>query len=83
MPPDRIAYVVTTLPGGVDGLDPSDKGGPKFATFDKAEAAKKKTAWDTVVPTVVTAEESPQIIKKAKQKLTPLELLLLTESIKS
>lgn len=80
--PDRIAYVVTALPGGVDGRDPYDKGGPKFATFNKSEAEKKKTPWDTIVPTIVTSDDSTRIVREARKKLTAIEFLLLSESIK-
>lgn len=79
---DRIVYVVTSKPGGVDGRDHTAKGGPRIAFTSKAEAEKKKTAWDDVVPTIITAEEAPQIVRNARAKLTPVELLLLCESFK-
>jgi hypothetical protein len=40
---DRIAYLLVSQPGGVDGLDASDKGGVVVdASFDKAAIEKRK-----------------------------------------
>lgn len=72
---DMIVYTVITEPGGVDGKDPTDKGGLMVrATFDK-EQAQQHVGNDSrlkVVPVVVDPEE---VLTDILAKLTPIERL--------
>lgn len=56
---DMIVYTVVTEPGGVDGKDPTDKGGVMVrATFDK-EQAQQHVGNDSrmkVMPIVIDTE---------------------------
>jgi len=72
---DRIVYTVVVNSGGVDGRDHTAKGGPKFASFDKQEAASHVTPWDRLESAVIDVKAETE---KALAKLTPLERLLLT-----
>jgi hypothetical protein len=72
---DVIVYVVVTNPGGVDGRDPTDKGGVvRFASELKAEAEKKKNEWSKVEPRVINFDEAQA---KALAKLDPLDRLVM------
>jgi hypothetical protein len=73
---DNLVYVVTALPGGADGLDSSNRGGPVWAFLTEDEA-KKKTGVDTrylIKPTVMNA---PEIRRGLRKKLTVQERLYL------
>ena len=75
---DKIVYIVTTKPGGIDGRDHTDKGGTiMWASFDKAEMEAKITnlgGWYTLTPTVIDVKAA---ITAVYAKLDPLEKLLL------
>ena len=75
---DRVLYAVVTQPGGLDGMDRSDKGGMvKFASFNRAEAMKHVNGWSRLNPRAVSTQELARIAKDARAKLTSIEALCL------
>jgi hypothetical protein len=71
-----IIYVVVALPGGCDGMDNTNRGGPVWA-FTTEDEAKKRVGRDTrykIVPKVVNGEK---IRLRLKKKLTLDEKLVL------
>jgi len=69
---DKIVYVVTALPGGCDGMDQSNRGGPVWA-FGTRQEAENKVGRDTrykIVPRVVKGRE---LLASIKKKLTVVE----------
>lgn len=73
---DSLVYIVVARPGGVDGLDPTNRGGPVWAFLTKAEA-EKKVGLDTryaIRPKVVNGHD---IRVGLKNKLKPEERLYL------
>ena len=73
---DRIAYLIVTQPGGVDGLDASDKGGVIVdASFDKAAMEKRKGVDSRYrIDTKVVGDSDR---RAALAKLSKLDRLLL------
>lgn len=75
---DQIVYQVVTNGGGIDGMDRSDKGGQiKFASFDRTEAEKHVTPWDTLKLAAFSSKELLDIKKKALKKLDGIDQLVL------
>jgi hypothetical protein len=76
---DEIVYIVYSKPGGVDGMDHTDKGGTIVrATTEKAAAEKfvgQCHGWYEIKPEVHDLEE---VAKATLAKLTKLEHLSLT-----
>lgn len=69
---DRIAYVLITEPGGIDGRDHMDKGGKiMHATW---EEPKKKAPWCRLEKQVIEVEAAK---KSALAKLDPIDRLVL------
>jgi hypothetical protein len=73
---DRIAYLIVTQPGGVDGLDANDKGGVVVdASFDKAAMEKRKGVDSRYrIDTKVVGDSDR---RAALAKLSKLDRLLL------
>ncbi len=72
---DNLVYVVNA-PGGVDGLDSSNRGGPVWA-FPTEEEAKKKIGSDTrykIKPAILNV---PEIRRGLRKKLTVMERLYM------
>jgi hypothetical protein len=82
---DKIAYLIVSEPGGVDGRDSADKGGHiHTATFDKttAEALHKKLGpgWYRIDTKIVVGVAKSR--ETAIKKLSALDrLLILGEKI--
>lgn len=75
---DRIVYRLFTLPGGVDGMDSSDKGDKMvFATFYRSEAESKKTAWHRMDMIAISGDELKELRNKALNSLDPMERLAI------
>lgn len=72
---DKIVYLVVTEPGGVDGRDPSAKGGVKYASFEKADAEKHLDAWSKLKVDVI--EDVEDKTAKLIKEFTPVARLLL------
>lgn len=73
---DNLVYVVSAKPGGEDGLDGSNKGGPVHA-FATNEEAKKYAGVDSryeIKPTVMNA---PKVRSGLRKKLSSQERLYL------
>ncbi len=73
---DAVIYMVHALPGGCDGMDHTNRGGPVKA-FETLEAAKKYVGHDTryeIKPSLVKWEGIGKVLKN---KLTPAEKLYL------
>lgn len=69
---DHIVYMVTTAPGGQDGMDHTDKGGKlMLATYERADAEKfiGKDCRYILTPTVV------DVVAARKAALAKLDLL--------
>lgn len=74
---DRIVYLVVSEPGGVDGLDQTDKGGTVLlATYQKEAAlsCKGQDCRKRLEPTVVNVEE---VRAEVMRKLTAIERLVV------
>ena len=74
---DKIVYLVKTAPGGVDGMDHTDKGGQlALATFERAAAEKfiGKDCRYKLEPTVVDTATAKAA---ALAKLDKLDRLVL------
>lgn len=74
---DLIVYQVITKPGGVDGLDHTDKGGTVVnASFDKAAMTEKygRDCRYRIEPTVIDLGQTKEA---ALAKLTRIEKLAL------
>lgn len=75
---DEIVYIVYSKPGGIDGMDHTDKGGTIVrATTDKDAATRfvgKCHGWYEIKPEVHDLEA---VAKATMAKLTKLELLAL------
>mgnify|MGYP003582407657 CR=1 FL=1 len=73
---DRIAYLLITQPGGVDGLDRDDKGGVIVAASFSKERIERRKGLDCryrIEPRVVNEDDK----RKALAKLDKLDRLLL------
>ena len=73
---DNLIYVVLALPGGQDGMDSSNKGGPVRA-FRKLEEAKEWAGVDSrykIDPKVMGA---PTVRRALKNKLSVVEKFYL------
>ena len=77
---DKIVYIVRSNDGGIDGMS-KEKGSDKFASFDKREAEAKVDSWSTLRLEALSADQQNSIVRQAKEKLTPVELLLLEAAI--
>lgn len=72
---DRIVYVVYEHAGGIDGMDPKTyPGGPRYASFDKADAEANVTPWDYMKSSVVDIEAHRA---KVIARLDPIDCLAL------
>ena len=70
---DRILYTKVSNGGGVDGRDPTYKGGHvSVASFDKRDV--KKDGWSTVH---MEAVDTLELLRLAKNKLTVVDILIL------
>lgn len=74
---DSIVYTIVSNGGGVDGRDPSDKGGNVTRAYlDRENANKCPTLpWGKIVPIVVDLKE---VAKEAMESLTPVQRLAVT-----
>ncbi len=73
---DNLVYFVRALPGGCDGLDPTDRGGLVEAFLTEAEA-KKYIGLDTRYEIKVRPVNGPELKRGLRKKLTLVELLYL------
>ena len=74
--PDRIAYILKTAPGGIDGLDPTDKGGViTAASFDLTQIERKQGSDKGFEIEKRIVEDSDVV--RALALLNPLEKLLV------
>lgn len=76
-PIDRIVYIVCVKPGGIDGMDMSATGGPKYASFDKEDASKHLDPWSELRSEIVEDVENQHL--RILKKLHPIDALLLRE----
>jgi hypothetical protein len=77
---DRIVYPVIANGGGIDGRDPSDKGGKVTkAYFHKGETEKNADGWSHIgKPIVVVPSE---VAQRVIDDLNPVELLCLEDHL--
>jgi len=74
----KLVYVVNRYGGGIDGRDPSDKGGPCKAFFSEDQAMESlEHIWGggSVNPPIVV--HIPDAWSELLSKLSPVDLLLL------
>lgn len=75
---DQIIYKVVSKSGGVDGRDPSEKGGKVLhAFFDRKEAENNLNGWTELKIDVI--ENVEKYTDELVKKLDPVERLLLQE----
>ncbi len=72
---DRIVYLLVTNPGGIDGMDASDKGGRIVdASFEKSDIESALNGWYRLQTCVVDEDASK---REALKKLSPVDRLVL------
>lgn len=72
---EKIVYKIVSLPGGVDGLDSSDKGGAVTAVYlTRQEAEEKCDAWSAIRPEIV---DFKKVYRQVMNNLSKTEELVL------
>lgn len=72
----KIVYLVCASGGGMDGRDPTDKGGPRLAFFLERNAKRAMGSWDEkeLRTEIVDVEQARAA---ALRKLSPVDKLVL------
>lgn len=78
---DEIFYTVKSVGGGVDGRDPSDKGGKITSAFRTRPEAEKKKGSDSRFTVHAEVYDPVQVMKGLLTKLDGLQRLVLEEAI--
>lgn len=71
-----IVFVRIIRPGGIDGMDHKNKGGPVEAFLDEKEAEKSRCAWSDIKAEIHDLEE---VFKTTLKNLTPVQRLALEQ----